>query len=92
MSLSADAVFNYLSANFGLDRNTIDASTALFSGGFLDSLSLADLIAFIETNGQCQVAADEVTLENLDSVERIVAFTSRKTAVGQPESSEQSFA
>lgn len=57
---------------------TID--TPLFSSGALDSVAMLDLIAFIEKATGMEIRADEVTLDNFDTAERILRFAGERVA------------
>ena len=48
--------------------------------GILDSTGVLELVGHIEKEYSIRVEADEITPDNLDSLERLVAFISRKTA------------
>jgi acyl carrier protein len=65
-----------------LDVSSIDATTPLFSSGLVDSFSLATLIVELETRGDFRMAPLDVTLENLDTIERMLRFVSSRG--GQP--------
>lgn len=79
MSVTRQALLEYLQASFGIDAAGIEDTTLLFSSGHLDSFSVAELLMFIEEQGDFRVEPTEVTLDNLDSIERILAFVSQKT-------------
>jgi len=78
MTLSRQSLLQHLANEFGLDAAWIDDATLLFSGGLLDSFAVADLLTYIEEQGAFTIQAHEVTLDNLDSVERILAFVNSK--------------
>jgi len=63
-----------LVARFGADRSTLDDDTGLFSTGVIDSLSVMDLVCFVESRIGTRVPAADITLDNFDSIARIVAF------------------
>lgn len=46
--------------------------------GIIDSMGMAQLVAFVEERFQIHVADEELVPENLDSLERVVAFVERK--------------
>jgi acyl carrier protein len=46
--------------------------------GIIDSTGVLELIMFLEEQFGIKVADEEMTPENLDSVDRIVAFVGRK--------------
>lgn len=48
--------------------------TPLFSSGALDSVAMLSLIALVEEKAGIEIRAEDVTLDNFDSVERIVRF------------------
>jgi acyl carrier protein len=71
-----------LVTQFRLDLATLDDNTGLFSRGLIDSLSVMDLVFFVESQiGQAVPPAD-ITLENFDSIARIVAFAHTLTGAG----------
>jgi acyl carrier protein len=58
-------------------RRPIDADTALFSGGLLDSLSVLEVVTLIEELVGKPVPPEDITLENFDTVTLIAAFAAR---------------
>lgn len=52
----------------------VTADTALFSDGLIDSFAMAGLIEFVEELAGTPIAQSDVTLENFDTVARIVDF------------------
>ena len=66
------------------DGVTIDVDTSLFRDQLLDSMSLTNLITFLEDEFDIKVGAMDVVFENLDTVNHMVAFVERKrqAAVG----------
>lgn len=76
-----DELLQYISENFtGNSTNSVDAETSLFQGQVLDSLNLVELITFVETRFGIKVAPSEVSIDNLDTVNRIAGFIDRKLA------------
>ena len=78
MSITREAVTNYLEKTFGIDVSELQHDTPLFTAGLLDSFSVADLLIFLEDTGKFVVEPEEVVPENLDSVARIVAYAAGK--------------
>ena len=74
MSLDRTTLLGFLHDRLGVDQGSIDDATSLFSSGVLDSFGMVELIMFLENVGGVQLRPTEVTLENLDSVERIMGF------------------
>lgn len=60
------------------DEPTLD--TLLFSSGALDSVAMLNLITFVEDRTGIEIRADEVTLENFDTIERILRFAEERGA------------
>jgi acyl carrier protein len=80
MALSSEALLVYMQERLGVDTSDISDATPLFSSNLLDSFSIVELIAFIEAQGEIRVDAWDVSLDNLDSIERILQFVQIKRA------------
>jgi len=63
-----------LVAQFGADPASLDDDTKLFSGGLIDSLSVMDLVTFVERELGKRVPPADIILDNFDSIAQIVAF------------------
>ncbi len=50
--------------------------------GLLDSTGVLELVGFVENRFSIRFEADEITPENLDSLDKIAAFINRKMAPG----------
>ncbi len=59
---------------------SIDADTSLFKDQLLDSMSLTNLITFLEDEFGIRIGAMDVVFENLDTVNHMLAFIERKRA------------
>jgi acyl carrier protein len=81
MGLTSETLMDFFEADLGLETSDIAMDTELFSGGLIDSFALVSLMAFIETEEEIRIGASEVTLENLDTVERILNYVERKRAL-----------
>ncbi|MHA6264588.1 acyl carrier protein [Arenibacterium sp. CAU 1754] len=77
MSLSNEQLFEFLEYDLGIDTSDIDTETPLFSGGIIDSFALVNLMTFIETQAKIRIAPMDVTLENLDTVQRVLNYVDR---------------
>ncbi len=73
MNLSEIQLIDFLKSDlqvpFALDRDS-----KLFSTGELDSVSMLELITFVEKQAHIQVRPEDVTLDNFDSVSAIFRF------------------
>ncbi len=79
MPLTQNDLIVFIVGELGLDEDEFDVDTLLFSDGVLDSFSMISIISFIEKQAGIRVGATEVTLENLDSISRMMAYVQRKT-------------
>lgn len=81
MTISITVIEDYLLKQmYPSDQETFKSDTLLFSTGLLDSFHLVELVSFIESAAGIKIKPMEVNLHNLDSVEKILDFISRKTA------------
>lgn len=76
MSLTAQDLFKFLTDSRKLSQ--VDENTSLFSEGTVDSVGMVDLIMFIEKKTGITVEQSDVTLDNFDTVGRIVQFLRTK--------------
>lgn len=73
MKLDDKTLIRFVGETLGVEDVT--TSTELFSTGLLDSVSMVNLIAFMEQSSGIVVRPEDVTLENFDTPERILRFT-----------------
>ena len=66
---------NYLFTN---DQNMLNSSDSFLQKNVLDSTGMLEVIYFLEDEFGIKVQDDEMIPENLDSVNRIVAFLGKK--------------
>jgi len=76
MALTTERLIAHLKETLQLEGE-VEADTPLFSTGALDSVAMVNLIAFVEEAAGVQVRAEDVTLENFDTPERIARFAGR---------------
>jgi acyl carrier protein len=74
MVLDREHLRRYLHEKQGLEPADFADDTLLFSSGLIGSFSMVDLIIFIEETGGLRVHPTDVTLDNFDSIDRILAF------------------
>lgn len=77
VQLNSDQLIEFLKNTLQMESD-IEAWGRLFSTGALDSMSMMQLIDFVERAAGIEVRPDDVTLENFDSVEQIIRFASTK--------------
>jgi acyl carrier protein len=63
---------NHSLAGAGLDKLHDDDS--FFENGIIDSAGVLELVAFVEETFKITITDEEVSLENLDSVNRLIGF------------------
>ena len=73
MGLTNERIVSYLRDSLNIDMD-LDADSRLFSSGALDSLAMVNLITFLEEATGIHIRAEDVTLDNFDTAERIVRF------------------
>ncbi len=78
MTLTAADLTGFMQEELGIDTADVDSSSLLFTTGIVDSFSLVSLVTFIERQCGFTVQPDDVTLENLDSIQRIVDFAAAR--------------
>ncbi len=78
MPLASENIRTYLSDRLGVDISGLTDDSPLFSSSLVDSFSLVELITFVETQGAIKVDAWDVTLDNFDSIERILEYVKGK--------------
>ncbi|MEP7311028.1 MAG: acyl carrier protein [Pseudomonadota bacterium] len=67
---------NYL---FSTDSAALSDDVSLMQTGVIDSTGILELIMFLQEKFGIEVADEEMIPENLDSVDKIVAFVARKS-------------
>lgn len=78
MTLGANSLREFIEENLGVDVSEIENDSPLFSSGLIDSASLVELIVFVESEAGVKFDPDDVTLDNLDSIDQILAFVAAK--------------
>ena len=77
MLVEEDVLIKFLANDLKIDTSNIERSTLLVSSGVLDSFALLSVLTFIETQLRTTIRPEDITLENLDSIDRIMAFLRR---------------
>ncbi|HLH56252.1 MAG TPA: acyl carrier protein [Verrucomicrobiae bacterium] len=63
------------------DGANLKDDTSLLDSGTIDSTGVLELIMFLEETFKLKIDPEDITPENLDSVQKIVRFLSHKPAV-----------
>jgi len=70
----------YIAENFLFgDASQLDPDESFLDKGIIDSTGILEIIMFLEEQFGVKVADNEMLPENLDSINNIVRFVSRKT-------------
>ena len=69
---------------FGDDNGLAD-DTSFLEEGIIDSTGMLELITFLEETFSIQLDDEELIPENLDSINNLVSFLSKKQVVQQPQ-------
>ena len=78
MSLCKEKLIEFLVSDLDIPESDLDDNTPLFSSGIQDSFSMVSLLSFIEVEQQITLQPEEVTLENLDTINNIMQFIEKK--------------
>ncbi len=78
MALTRDALIQYLEDKARVDLGGVDDEDELFSSGLVDSFAMVDLLVFLEKHTGTKMGPEDITLDNLDSVSRILAFAAEQ--------------
>jgi len=79
MAVTETELLEFLEDELAIDRAEIVLDTLLFSSGLIDSFSLVSLLGFLETAGGFMIDPADVTLDNFDSLARILAYAARQS-------------
>lgn len=83
MSLSRKALLDYLSQHTRSDLSDLHDDAELFSSGVIDSFAMVDLMVFLERQTGARLGPEDVSIDNFDTVARIMAFAAAKTKGSQ---------
>jgi acyl carrier protein len=76
-AVTAFIVENFL---FGNENDAPAPKDSFMETGLIDSTGILELVAFLEEEYEIEVADEELTPENLDSVHNIAQYVERKRA------------
>ncbi|MBL9060753.1 MAG: acyl carrier protein [Mangrovicoccus sp.] len=76
-TINRASVVEFLEAELGVDLSDVANGDPLFSTGIVDSFALVTLMMYLEQQGGFRINPGDVTLDNFDTIDRIVAFCNR---------------
>ena len=78
---TTDTVRTFIATNFFVPEGTkVADDTSLLDLGIIDSTGVLEVTAFLESEYGIQVADGEIIPTNMDSINAIASFVSRKRA------------
>ncbi len=82
MSELSTSIRDYIVHNFLFDDEASmpPDDTSLLTAGIIDSTGVLDLLAFVEDQFVLEVAAEDLTPDNFDSVDHLAAYVQSKLA------------
>ncbi len=63
---------------FGRKNVSLDGDDSLLEQGLIDSTGVLELVSFIENKFEIKVEDDDLVPDNLDSINRLIAFIENK--------------
>jgi acyl carrier protein len=78
MALTAQKLIDYMKNEMNIEE-TIEADSELFSSGLIDSVAMMNVIGFVEETARIEVHPADVTLDNFDTVARIVQLAKNQS-------------
>lgn len=79
LKIRAFIIDNFL---FGRTDEVLSDEDSLIENGVIDSTGVLQLVAFLENDLGLRVEDDEIVPDNLDSLNKLIAFTARKQNLG----------
>jgi acyl carrier protein len=78
VALDRTALLEYFSNELRVDTAGIEDTTPLFSTGLVDSFAIVELLMFLEKYTGGKLGPEDIDLDNLDTIERILTFVARR--------------
>lgn len=72
--LAKKELIDFISEHFQLDPDYLGSDLPLFSSSLLDSTSMITLVSFLEEKTGLTVDANDLTLDNFDTISAILSF------------------
>jgi acyl carrier protein len=66
---------------FGKEDAPLATSDSLLEQGIIDSTGVLELVSFLEQKYRITIQDEELVPENLDSLDRLIRFVSRKVEI-----------
>lgn len=79
MALTRQALREYLATKTRANLEKVGDDDELFSNGLIDSFAMVDLLTFLAEHTGSRLGPEDIDLDNLDSVGRILKFVEART-------------
>ena len=76
-------LLHFLETELYVDVEELEPDSPLFSSGILDSFKLVSLMGFVAEQTRIEIDEEDVTLDNFDSVKRILVFVERQSPTSE---------
>lgn len=76
--INSVSIREFLQDDLAVDTTDLSDDCPLFSSGLVDSFALVSLMTYLEDEGDIRVSASEVTLDNMDSISRVLKYIESK--------------
>jgi D-alanine--poly(phosphoribitol) ligase subunit 2 len=73
-----EAIEKFIIENFMQGRKGLDDDESLFESGIIDSMGFIILLAFIERKFDISIDMKEITIDNFNTIEKIVKIIEEK--------------
>ena len=73
-----ELICDFIVKSFHIDKEEIQYNVPLISSGIIDSVQMLELVAFVEKEFGITVDLDDTSLENFDTIDKLVDFIKRK--------------
>jgi acyl carrier protein len=80
VSLTKEILLDYFRDQLNVDTSQIQDDTPLFSSGMVDSFAIVELIMHLGQYTGTPLGPEDIDLENLDTINRIMAYVAAKAA------------
>lgn len=74
MTLNREVLREWLASKTRVNFDTVGDDDELFSSGIIDSFAMVELLSFLEKHTGSRLGPEDIDIDNLDSVNRILAF------------------
>ncbi len=77
--IDGSRIAEFLADDLGIDMSDVEHDTPLFSSSIVDSFALVTLMMFLENEAGMRINPVDVTLDNFDTINLMVAFIERNS-------------